>query len=85
MVKARIPLGIMAANLVFNFLDVTNHISIRRIFNVAREESLPTWYASLQALLVSVTAWALWRIEAARCSSSPSRPASRSRRARRAC
>jgi hypothetical protein len=61
-----IQAGIMAANLVFNFLDVTNHISIRRIFNVAREQSLPTWYASLQALLVSVTAWALWRIEAAR-------------------
>jgi hypothetical protein len=61
-----IQLAIMLANLVFNFLDVTGHISIRRIFNVAREESLPTWFASLQALLVSVTAWALWRIEGAR-------------------
>ncbi len=61
-----IQVGIMVANLVFNFFDVTGHISIRRIFNVAREESLPTWFASLQALLVSVTAWALWRLESAR-------------------
>ena len=61
-----IQVAVMLANLVFNFFDVTGHISIRRIFNVAREESLPTWFASLQALLVSVTAWALWRIEAAR-------------------
>lgn len=61
-----IQVAIMAANLIFNFLDVTGHISIRRIFNVAREESLPTWFASLQALAVSVTAWALWRVESAR-------------------
>lgn len=61
-----IQLAIMAANLMFNFFDVTGHISIRRIFNVAREQSLPTWFASLQAILASVTAWALWRIEGAR-------------------
>ncbi len=61
-----IQVAVMAANLLFNFFDIAGHISIRRIFNVAREESLPTWFASLQALLVSVTAWALWRIEARR-------------------
>ncbi len=61
-----IQVVIMAGNLVFNFFDIADHISIRRIFNVAREESLPTWFSSLQALAVAVTAWALWRIEDAR-------------------
>lgn len=61
-----IQVAVMVGNLLFNFFDIAGHISIRRIFNVAREESLPTWFASLQALLVSVTAWALWRIEESR-------------------
>ncbi len=61
-----IQLALMAGDLIFNYLDVAGHISIRRIFNVAREQSLPTWFASLQAGLVSVTAWALWRIERSR-------------------
>ena len=61
-----IQVAVMVGNLVFNYFDIANHISIRRIFNVAREESLPTWFASLQALLVSVTAWALWRLEETR-------------------
>jgi hypothetical protein len=61
-----IQLVLMLGDLVFNYLDVLGHISIRRIFNVAREQSLPTWFASLQAGLVAVTAWVLWRLERAR-------------------
>ena len=34
---------------IFNFFDVFNDISIRRIFNIAREGSLPSWLASAQA------------------------------------
>lgn len=58
-----IQVAVMAGNLIFNFFDVAGHISIRRIFNVAREESLPTWFASLQAGLAAFTAWALWKLE----------------------
>lgn len=55
--------ALVLGDLVFNYLDVLNHLSIRRIFNIAREQSIPTWFASLQALLVAATAWALWRID----------------------
>ena len=58
-----IEAALLLGDLVFNYLDVFNHLSIRRIFNVAREQSIPTWFASLQALLVAATAWALWRVE----------------------
>jgi hypothetical protein len=61
-----IQLALMIGDLVFNYWDAVGHISIRRIFNVAREQSLPTWFASLQAGLVAVTAWLLWRLEGAR-------------------
>ncbi len=58
-----IQLALMVGDLVFNYWDALGHISIRRIFNVAREQSLPTWFASLQAGLVAATAWLLWRME----------------------
>jgi len=47
----------------FNFFDVVGSLQIRRIFNIAREESLPTWFASLQAVLVALTAAGLVWIE----------------------
>ena len=53
---------VLAGSVVFNYVDVADHISIRRIFNIAREESLPTWFASTQALAVSLTAALLWRL-----------------------
>jgi hypothetical protein len=47
---------------VFNYLDVTGERGIRRIWNIAREQSLPTWFSSVQAQLLGVTvcliAWA---------------------------
>jgi len=44
-------------DLVFNVYDVTGDISIRRIFNPAREESLPTWFIAMQALVVGGVAF----------------------------
>ena len=50
----------VALDLIFNWADVAGVRSIRRIFNMAREESLPTWFATFQATLVSVGAFAAW-------------------------
>lgn len=38
--------ALVVGDYVFNFLDVAGDIRIRRIFNVAREESIPTWFSS---------------------------------------
>lgn len=59
-----LQLVVLVGDIVFNYLDVFGHLSIRRIFNIAREESFPTWFASTQALAVAVTAAGLWRITA---------------------
>jgi len=57
--------GLLVLDLVFNYLDVTGDRSIRRIFNVAREQSIPTWFASTQAVAVGCSAAAVgafqWR------------------------
>lgn len=55
-------LVVLIGDLVFNFWDVFGNVSMRRIFNIAREQSIPTWFASLQALGVAVTAWVLGRV-----------------------
>lgn len=52
--------ALVVFDLVFNWADISGDRSIRRIFNVAREESLPTWFASTQAMLVGVAALAAW-------------------------
>lgn len=52
-------LVLFALNYIFNFYDVAGDISVRRIFNVAREVSIPTFFASLQAVAVGATAIAL--------------------------
>jgi hypothetical protein len=53
--------AVLAGDYVFNFLDVAGDLRIRRIFNIAREESIPTWFAGSQALAFAATAWVLSR------------------------
>lgn len=48
--------GLLLLDLVFNYFDIAGDRSIRRIFNVAREQSFPTWFSSTQAFLVAGTA-----------------------------
>ncbi len=40
---------------VFNYLDIFDDRSIRRIWNIAREQSLPTWFSSIEVQLMGVT------------------------------
>ncbi len=54
-------LVLLLLDIVFNLVDVTGDRSIQRMVNPARETSIPTWFASTQAVAVgtvaAVTAW----------------------------
>ena len=43
-------LVLLVLDYVFNYYDLADDISVRRIFNIAREQSLPTFFASLQRI-----------------------------------
>jgi len=47
------------ADYVFNYLDVFDELNMRRIWNIAREQSLPSWFSSIQAQLLGVTVFAI--------------------------
>ena len=44
-----------------NYAHWIDDSSVRKIFNVAREESLPTWFAVVQTLAVGIVAFLLAR------------------------
>jgi len=50
-----IEILLVITDYVFNYMDVFNDLSFRRIWNVARENSIPTWFASIQAQLLGLT------------------------------
>lgn len=47
---------LLVLDYVVNFFDVANSLYIRRIFNIAREGSVPTWFSSTQAVAMAGTA-----------------------------
>jgi len=49
---------------IFNYLDVLDDKSIRRIWNIARENSLPTWFSSTQTQLLGVTVFLIAIVQA---------------------
>jgi hypothetical protein len=57
-------LAFIACDYVFNYLDVFDERNIRRIWNIAREQSLPTWFSSIQAQLLGLTVLLIAGIEA---------------------
>ena len=46
---------LVACDLYFEFFRQTEHRSLRRLFNMAREDSIPTWFASAQAFSIGLT------------------------------
>jgi len=49
---------------IFNYLDVFDEKGIRRIWNIARENSLPTWFSSTQTQLLGVTVFFIAIVQA---------------------
>lgn len=47
--------ALVALDYIFNYLDALDDKQFRRIWNVARENSIPTWFSSIQAQLLGVT------------------------------
>lgn len=46
---------LVLADYVFNYLDVFDERAIRRIWNIAREQSIPSWFSSILAQLLGAT------------------------------
>lgn len=63
-----IEITLVIGDYLFNYENIFEDISIRRIWNVARESSLPTWFSSFQALLLGVTVFLIAAVEAPRIS-----------------
>ncbi len=69
-------LGCVAIEILFVYLDVSvnylrgsNSGPIRRLFNTAREDSLPAWFAITQTFVVALVAWAAYVLARKRRSS----------------
>ena len=68
-VMAIVLVACIGAELAFVFLDY--HVNygrlvdigaIRRLFNIAREDGLASWFGTAQTMLVALTLWALYAI-----------------------
>ncbi|MCK5719163.1 MAG: hypothetical protein KAH84_04340 [Thiomargarita sp.] len=53
---------------IFNYLDIFDEKNIRRIWNIARENSIPTWFSSTQTQLLGVTVFLIAMVQAANIS-----------------
>jgi hypothetical protein len=58
-----IELLLVVLDYVLNYADVLDQISVRRIWNVAREGSIPSWFSSTQAVAVGIAALAIGQVE----------------------
>ena len=45
-----------------NMAGGSSSSAIRRLFNTAREDSLPGWFAIMQTAMLAVTVWVIWAI-----------------------
>lgn len=43
-----LELLLVVGDVIFNFYDILGHLQIRRLFNVAKEGSIPTWFSVIQ-------------------------------------
>lgn len=59
-----IEIILVIGDYLFNYEDIFEKKSIRRIWNIAREKSLPTWFSSIQTQLVGVTVILIAAVEA---------------------
>jgi len=46
---------LIVCDYIFNYKDIFDDLSIRRIWNIARENSIPTWFSSMQAQVLGIT------------------------------
>jgi hypothetical protein len=55
-----IEIALVLLDVVINFARPQGHGSIRRLFNITREDALPAWFATTQTLLIAVTLCVIW-------------------------
>ncbi len=59
-----IQVSLIFLDYIFNYLDVFDDKSIRRIWNIARESSIPTWFSSTQAQALGITVFLIAIVQA---------------------
>jgi len=63
-----IQILLVLCDYVFNYIDIFDDKSIRRIWNIARENSIPTWFSSMQAQVLGVTVFLIAIVQSRRIS-----------------
>lgn len=59
---------LILADYVLNYMDVFGDINMRRMWNIAREGSIPTWFSSAQAHMLGATVLLIAVVKAANSS-----------------
>ncbi len=55
-----LELGFVLLDIVFNYYGLIPNSSIRRLFNMAREDSLQAWVAGVQTVFVGLVVWLIF-------------------------
>lgn len=55
-----IEITLIVLDYIFNFSMITEIKQFRRMFNIAREESIPTWFSSFQMFMVAIIMWLIY-------------------------
>ncbi len=54
-----IEIAFVILDAVINYRELSEILAIRRIFNIAREGSVPSWFGTTQTFMVGLTLWAI--------------------------
>ncbi|MBE9563389.1 MAG: hypothetical protein IMF12_11070 [Proteobacteria bacterium] len=54
---------LIVCDYIFNYENIFEDKSIRRIWNIARENSIPTWFASMQAQALGITVFLIATVQ----------------------
>lgn len=57
-----IEVSFVLLDLLVNYARPDGHGPLRRMFNITREDGMPSWFASTQTLLIALTLWMIWAI-----------------------
>jgi len=55
-------IGFVLMDIIFNFLEFSEYKTIRRFWNIAREESLASWFGTTQTFMAGLTLWLIFFI-----------------------
>jgi hypothetical protein len=57
-----VEITLVLLDLLVNYARPDGHGSIRRLFNITREDALPSWFATTQTFLIALTLCVIWLV-----------------------